>query len=45
MSRIATVRPVGHIGLRNVRQRVGPLQVKHMALPAVVDSTEARSPA
>jgi hypothetical protein len=24
MPRIATVRPVGHIGQRNVRRRVGP---------------------
>ncbi len=29
MSRIATVRPVGHIGQRNVRRCVGPEQVAH----------------
>src|SRR5262249_36931019 len=29
MSRIAAVRPVGHIGQRNVRRRVGPEHAAH----------------
>ena len=43
MSRIATVRPVGHIGQRNVRRRVGPTQVAHLRFVTSVDPTEARN--
>jgi hypothetical protein len=42
MSRIATVRPVGHIGQRNVRRRVGPERAGHFGLRAQVEKTEAR---
>jgi hypothetical protein len=42
MSRIATVRPVGHIGQRNVRRRVGPEQLSQIGLRPPVDATDAR---
>jgi len=42
MSRIATVRPVGHIGQRNVRRRVGPEQVAHLRFVTSGDQTDAR---
>jgi len=43
MSRIATVRPVGHIGQRNVRRRVGPEQVGQFHLRASGDQTGVRT--
>jgi len=43
MSRIATVRPVGHIGQRNVRRRVGPPRAEDFGLRAWVASTELSS--
>jgi hypothetical protein len=41
MSRIATVRPVGHIGQRKVRRRVGPPPATGFALITSGDQTEA----